>query len=208
MALKSSSYIRRADRDDLDRIVSWREDPAFMRFLYGDRTASPKQIREQIVAMLGRSPGNTTPTGVHFVVDSDKKGPIGLISVVNIGWRNRSCNVDTYISADVRNSFVGAMSWFRVIDFCFRELNMHRVNLYVYTFNPRSWRVIERSGAKRELTLNHHVFRDGEFHGMYGYGMITPEWENFLAEFQRHFKGIDLLSMIQERKRVAAEQVQ
>ena len=54
MALKSKTFLRRAERDDLDTIVAWMEDPDFLEFLYGDPTRSPKQIREQIVSMLDK----------------------------------------------------------------------------------------------------------------------------------------------------------
>ncbi|MBN2309180.1 MAG: GNAT family N-acetyltransferase [Candidatus Hydrogenedentes bacterium] len=204
MALKARVYIRRAEREDLDTVVSWREDPAFIRFLYGDRTRSPKQIREQIVGMLGRTAGHTMPNGIFLVVDSEKSGPIGLLSIVNIGWRNRSCNIDTYVVEKVRNSFLAAISFYRVLEYCFQELGMHRVNLFVYAFNARSWRVIERSGAKRELLLREHVARDGEVYDMYGYGLLRADWEWLREDFKSHFKGIDLLSMVAQRKQAAA----
>ncbi|MCP4639535.1 MAG: GNAT family N-acetyltransferase, partial [bacterium] len=195
---------RRAEREDLDTVVSWREDPAFQRFLYGDRASSPKQIREHIVSLLGRTGGQSVPNSVHLVIDSDKLGPIGMLSIVNIGWRNRSCNVDTYVTEKVRNSFLAAISFCRVLGYCFEELNMHRVNLFVYAFNPRSYRVIERTGAKRELTLRRHVARDGELYDMYGYGLIPEDWEWLKNDTRSHFKGMDLLSMIRERKEAAS----
>ena len=77
MALKTTVFLRRADRDDLDTVVSWREDPAFLLFLYGDRTSSPKQVREQIVSMLGRNTGHAMPSGIHLIIDSEKHGPVG-----------------------------------------------------------------------------------------------------------------------------------
>ena len=97
MAFKSQVIIRRADRDDLETVVSWMEDPAFQRFLYGDRTQSPKQIRRQIVGMLGRSSTVGMPQVVHFVADHKKHGPVGLFSVVNI-----SCGVVRVLPAQPR----------------------------------------------------------------------------------------------------------
>lgn len=202
MALKTSVYLRRAEREDLDTIVSWREDPAFLRFLYGDPTASPKALREQIVNMLGRSAGQTMPAGIYLMVDSERLGPVGLEAIVNIGWRNRSCNVDTYVIEKVRHSFVSTVSFYRTMEYCFEELNMHRVNLFVYAFNPRSWRIIERmSGAKRELLLRNHVARDGQRYDMYGFGMLAPDWARAKKRFTKSFKGIDLATMIAERRR-------
>ena len=56
MSFKLSSYLRRAERDDLDTVLSWMEDPDFQFYLYGDSAQSTRQVREKIIQMLGRSP--------------------------------------------------------------------------------------------------------------------------------------------------------
>jgi RimJ/RimL family protein N-acetyltransferase len=200
MALKSSVFIRRADREDLETIVSWMEDPAFQRFLYGDPARSPKQIREQIVGMLGRSAARTLPSGIYFMADSPKYGPVGLFSVVNMSWRNRSCNIDSYICENRRNGMFSTVAFYRVLEYCFRVLNMNRINIYIYGFNTRSWRLFELTGAKQELVLRQHVARDGELYEMYGYGLIRPEFDTFREFFLKRFKGIDLQTMISDLK--------
>jgi RimJ/RimL family protein N-acetyltransferase len=200
MALKSSVFIRRAEREDLETIVSWMEDPAFQRFLYGDPARSPKQIREQIVGMLGRASSRTLPMGIYFMADSPKYGPVGLFSVVGMSWRNRSCNIDSYICEQRRNGMFGTVGFYRVLEYCFHVLNMNRINIYIYGFNTRSWRLFELTGAKQELVLRDHVAREGQLHEMYGYGLLRPEFDKFRELFMQRFKGIDLVTMIAEVK--------
>ena len=57
MPFTTQTYIRRAERDDLDTVVRWMESPDFQYFLYGDPARSPRQVRDKIVAMLGRAAG-------------------------------------------------------------------------------------------------------------------------------------------------------
>ena len=205
MPFSTAVYLRRADRDDLDRIVEWMEDPDFQRFLYGDPTRSPKQIREQIVGMLGRTAGHMLPTGVYLMVDSDE-GPLGLLSLHNISWRNRSCSVDLYLgNKNRRNRFVGALAFFLAMEYAFDELNMHRVSAFIYSFNKPSWRVMELSGAKRELTLKDHVARDGELHDMYGYGFLRPEYEALRDKYAERYPSATLAGMIERMKVQASE---
>lgn len=193
MSIKFSLYVRRAEREDLDTVVDWMEDPDFIRFLYGDPARSPKRMRENIVNMLGRSPGNTMPLGVYLIMDSAEYGPFGMLALTNISWRNRSVNIDTYIGKkELREGFIGAVAFFRALEYCFYELNMHRVNLLVYSFNTRSWRVIERSGAVRELVLKDHVIRDGKFYDMYGYGLLRHEFDKLHSEISTRMPGITL----------------
>ncbi|NUM52510.1 MAG: GNAT family N-acetyltransferase [Candidatus Hydrogenedentes bacterium] len=200
MALKTSVFIRRAEREDLETIVSWMDDPAFQRFLYGDPARSTKQIREQIVGMLGRASARTLPMGVYFMADSPKYGPVGLFSVVGTSWRNRSCNIDSYICEQRRNGMFGTVAFYRVLEYCFQVLNMNRINIYIYGFNTRSWRLFELTGAKQELVLREHVAREGQLHEMYGYGLLRSEFDTLREWFLKRFAGIDLETMINDIK--------
>ncbi len=180
MPIKTAIFIRRAERDDLDTVVAWMEQSDFTQFLYGDTARSPKQIREQIVSMLGRSAGHPLPGGIYLLIDSEAYGLIGMLSLQNLSWRNRSCNIDLYIgNRDLRNRLVASLAAFRAIAYCFDELNLHRVGAYIYAFNAPSWRLFEKLGAVRELTLRDHVARDGKLHDLYGYGLLRSEFEAF-----------------------------
>lgn len=197
MLTKTGLFLRRADRDDLHVIVEWMEDPDFQRFLYGDPARSPKQIRQQIVGMLGRTAGQGLPHGVYLLLDSDE-GPMGLISLQQISWRNRSCSVDLYLKKEKRNGLVGALGFFRAMQYAFDELNMHRVSAFIYSFNKPSWRLMDLSGAVREITLKDHVARDGQFYDMYGYGFLRPEYEKLRARYAKRFPQATLAHMVEE----------
>ena len=157
-------------------------------------TATPpvlsKQIREQIVGMLGRASSRTLPWAIYFMADSPKYGPVGLFSVIGMSWRNRSCNIDSYICEQRRNGmFVAPSAFYRVLEYCFHVLNMNRINIYIYGFNTRSWRLFETHRFKQELVLRDHVAREGQLHEMYGYGLLRPEFEKFRSCSCKRFKG-------------------
>ncbi len=204
MPLTSRTYLRRAERDDLDTVVAWMEDEDFLRFLYGDPARSPKQIREHVITMLGRSTGQTLPGGIYLMIDSPDYGAVGLFSLQNLSWRNRACSIDLYIgNKKLRNRLVTGIAFFRAMEYCFDELNLHRVAAFIYAFNTASWRIIEKVGATRELTLPRHVARDGELFDVYGYGLLRSEFDAFR---QKHAAATGTLfrSMVEDRQAVAA----
>ena len=206
MPFTFSTYIRRAERDDLDTVVAWMESPDFQRFLYGDPARSPKQVREKIVAMLGRAVGHTMPGGIYLIIDSPTLGPVGLLSLQNISWRNRSCSVDLYIGQEAhRNGMIAAGAVYQTLEYCFHELNLHRVSAYIYRFNSASWRIFEKTGAVRELTLQNHVPRDGELHDLYGYGLLRTEFDAFRARYHHATESFSLERMIEALRAAAAE---
>ena len=205
MAWKSDVFLRRADREDLDTVVGWMEDADFQRFLYGDPARSPKQVREQIVGMLGRSAGHTMPGGIYLIIDSREKGPVGLVSLQSISWRNRSCSIDLYIGRkDLRAGATAGFAMYRVLEYCFDELNLHRVSAFIYSFNSPSWRLLEKTRARRELTLTEHVARDGKLYDLYGYGLLRDEFEQWRAEMKPHMAGRTLADMMESERQAAA----
>lgn len=186
MPISMDIFLRRAERDDLDTIVRWMEDEDFQRFLYGDPARSPRQVREQIVSMLGRSLGHTMPGAVYLIIDSKKHGPAGFLSLQNISWRNRSCSIDLYIGKkELRSGITATLATFRGFEYCFDELNLNRVSAFIYAFNRASWRTFEGAGAKRELVFHEHVARDGELHDVYGYGLLRSDFGPLKERFGR-----------------------
>ncbi len=198
MAFRTNVTIRRAEREDLDTVVEWMEDPDFQLYLYGDMTRSQRQIREQIVRVLGRAPGHTMPAAFQFILESERQGPIGLVLLQNLSWRNRSCSLDVYIGQKhLRKGIVIGLAFYRIMEYCFDELNLHRVSAYIYSFNSPSWRIMERSNAKREVTLRDHVVRNGELHDMYCYGLLRREFNEFRDSLKGRMAGKSLLDMIE-----------
>lgn len=171
------SFLRRAEREDLDTILAWMEDPEFQYFLYGDEAQSQRQIREKIILMLGRTPANAPPSVLHLLIDSKEEGLLGMIGLQNISWKNRSCSLDIYVRPSHRSvGMLAALSVFRALEYVFDELNMHRVSALIYAFNQNSWRIWERSGAQRELVLKDHIYRDNQLYDAYAYGLLRPEF--------------------------------
>ncbi|HDP34435.1 MAG TPA: N-acetyltransferase [Candidatus Hydrogenedentes bacterium] len=202
MSFTTDSYLRRAERDDLDAILAWMEDPDFRMFLYGDPAQSTRQTREKIIMMLGRSAGQAMPPAVYLLIESKKDGLLGMISLQNISWRNRSCNIDVYVGAkERRNGMIAALAVYRALEYAFDELNLHRINAFVYAFNRASWRILEKAGAVREMTLERHVRRDGELHDAYGYGLLRDEFNAMRQRFAGAAKGVALSAMIESPAR-------
>ena len=148
--------------------------------------------------MLGRSVGHTMPGSVYLLLESGDRGPIGLVSLQNISWRNRNCSIDVYLGdKDLRSGMTVGLCVYRALEYCFHELNLHRVAAYIYAFNKASWRILETTGAVREMTFPEHVFRDGKYHDVYAYGLLREEFEHFREKYAR-VDGVSLQDMIRD----------
>ena len=64
-----------------------------------------------------------------------------------------------------------------LLRFAFDELNLYRVQLTVFSYNPRAIRLYEKLGFRHEGTFREFVQRDGARHDMLLYGLLRQEWE-------------------------------
>jgi RimJ/RimL family protein N-acetyltransferase len=62
------------------------------------------------------------------------------------------------------------------LDFAFQELNLHRIQLTVYSYNERAMRMYEKLGFQREGVYREFLLRDGQHHDMLLYGILNHEW--------------------------------
>lgn len=63
-----------------------------------------------------------------------------------------------------------------VLDFAFGPLDLHRVELEVYDFNPRARHVYEKVGFVVEGVRRDALWWDGAWHGAVQMAILAPEW--------------------------------
>ena len=63
-----------------------------------------------------------------------------------------------------------------VLDYAFRELNLHRIQLTVFEYNARAILLYEKLGFRREGVYREFMQRDGKRYDMYLYGLLSREW--------------------------------
>jgi RimJ/RimL family protein N-acetyltransferase len=138
-------------------------------------TTDPREDHHDAWARAGQA----MPAAVYLLIESKGDGLLGMVSLQNISWRNRSCNLDVYVGVkQKRNGTVAALAVYRALEYAFDELNLHRINAFIYGFNKPSWRIFEKAGAVREMTLEKHVMREGALYDAYGYGLLMEEFDD------------------------------
>ncbi|GMV92334.1 MAG: hypothetical protein AMXMBFR82_21120 [Candidatus Hydrogenedentota bacterium] len=169
--------LRRPERRDLDVIVDWLSDPAFRRFLYGDNDRIKQQMGSHILALLGGAMSMPSSTAGHFVCAAEDRGPVGLASVQDLSWRNRSCAVSVYAAGVVEPERFYQSAFRAMVEYCFDELNLHRVSARVDSTTDAAHQALECLGARREVVLRGHGLRDGSPCDVYGYGILRAEFD-------------------------------
>jgi RimJ/RimL family protein N-acetyltransferase len=161
-------------QDDLPTIARWHQDAGFAR-MFDANPAAPKTSSALEPWLEGYSRSNT---GYLFGVRLLDGGElVGFIELDSILWPHRHTWLSIAIG-DVANQGqgYGAEALGLALQFAFQELNLHRVQLTVFSYNQRAIALYEKLGFRREGVFREHIERDGARYDMYLYGMLRPEW--------------------------------
>ncbi|MCL4252318.1 MAG: GNAT family N-acetyltransferase, partial [Anaerolineae bacterium] len=63
-----------------------------------------------------------------------------------------------------------------LLRFAFMDLNLHRLELNVFSYNARAIRSYEKIGFMREGVLRETLYRDGVYHDIHVMGILRREW--------------------------------
>ena len=64
-----------------------------------------------------------------------------------------------------------------LVRFCFNEINLNKVKLFVFSFNRRAVRCCEKVGFRIEATLRQELSRQGRYRDDHVMGLPRSEWE-------------------------------
>jgi RimJ/RimL family protein N-acetyltransferase len=128
-------------------------------------------------ALENKSKGSQIP---FTIVDRASGRIIGTTRIGDIDLINRNVEIGwTWLSPDFWRTSVNTECKYLLLQYCFEELNVIRVQFSVSGQNIRSQRAVERIGAKKEgVFRNHRIKSDGSIHDNVFYSIIDTEWPN------------------------------
>lgn len=160
--------------EDIKIIIGWYEDGSFSR--YFDVMPSSPKTEEQITKEIkGQQEGkNSFAFAIRSILTEEILGYIELdgiiwnqgVATVGIGLGNNSDRGKGYGKEALR----------LIQAFAFKELNLHRLQLNVISYNQGAISAYEKVGFKREGTYREFVNRDGRRWDLYLYGLLRQEY--------------------------------
>lgn len=162
--------------NDLAVMEEWFNNADFLR--YYDMVPAMPRTGKQLQSMLNDF--DKSNERIMFAIrHNETEKIIGVTGFDEIIWSNGSATLFIGIG---ENGFtgrgIGKEAMQLVLDFGFYELNFHRIQLNVISYNEIAIRLYESLGFIREGTYRDFILRDGKRFDMYLYGMLNSEWSN------------------------------
>jgi len=114
-----------------------------------------------------------------IVAKDDLASVLGEVVLNNIDWHNRAAGfrIALFDSAQFGKGY-GSQATRLMVQYGFETLNLHRIELEVYDFNPRAAHVYEKAGFVREGEKRDALFWQGSYHKAIVMSILKPDYEN------------------------------
>lgn len=166
-----------------EAFTRWNQDSEYYRLL--DSETAWLWSANKIKEWFEKETDTGMPTKIFFsirtVSASSVQGEdklIGFIAFEDIAWSNRDAYVAIGIGErDFWGKGYGTDAMRLMLRYGFDELNLHRISLTVYEYNPRGIRCYEKCGFKHEGRIREFILRDGRRWDMLHMGILRDEWK-------------------------------
>lgn len=166
--------LRGIERGDIPTFVRWLNDPEVRQYLLMYAPLSTAQEERWFEGRANRD------HDLLFAIEArvgDDWIHIGNCDLDKIDWKNRSAVFGIVLGEKAYwGQGYGTDAARTMLRFAFAELNLHRVELEVFDYNPRAQRCYEKAGYRLEGTRRHALFRDGRYHDVHVMSVLQDEF--------------------------------
>lgn len=143
------------------------------RYLTGTQSHITK---EQIAGYIERKAGDDSAVLLLIALQGNDE-VIGDIAIQDIDRNNRNANLRIAIGdREHQGQGYGREALLLMLDYGFGILNLHRIELEVFTYNSRAVHVYESIGFVREGVQRQALFYNHEYHDVIKMGMLENEY--------------------------------
>jgi ribosomal-protein-serine acetyltransferase len=103
----------------------------------------------------------------------------GRIGIYNIDQQNKHCSLGYWLGTGYVGKGIITKACKKLIEVCFNELGMNRVEIRCGTGNRKSAAIPERLGFKKEGVIRQGEFVNDRFIDLTVYAMLKEEWSSY-----------------------------
>jgi RimJ/RimL family protein N-acetyltransferase len=166
-------------RQDFSRLVGWADSAEFLMQWAGPIFTHPLD-KAQLEKYVQAAEGDPPSRRIFKAVATGSEEVIGHIELNNIDRRNRSAMVSrVLVDPARRGQGFGVELVRKAVELGFGELQLHRLELYVFDFNEAAIVCYRRAGFSVEGRLRESRRVGGEYWSLYVMSLLESEWRRY-----------------------------
>ena len=171
MIVGNKTILNPVIRQHRAKLFYWRNDRALLRL-----TGEYQPISEAAHDQWMDSVVKRADMFIFVILERGENRPIGYCFLSNVSPVHRNAKLGIAIGeADHRDKGYGSDALRGLVDFGFRDLNLERIWLDVFTDNARAIHVYEKLGFCHEGSLRRHYFVEGRYRDALVMGLLRHE---------------------------------
>ncbi|MFZ5352158.1 MAG: GNAT family N-acetyltransferase [Bacillota bacterium] len=115
--------------------------------------------------------------GFNLAIETKDGKFIGTCGANSVYQKNKVATVGIFIGhRDYLGKGYGTEAMKLLVDFMFKEININKISLHVFSFNQRAVKSYEKCGFKIEAVGREAIFRFGKYHDEYTMSILREEY--------------------------------
>lgn len=170
-------FLRKMEYSDTENIVKWRNSD-FVRNNFIYQALFTKETHENWIRTMVET--GKADQLIICLKDNMNDGeiPVGSVYIRDIDWNHNKAEYGIFIGEEnARGKGVGSQTAALMIEYCFKQLKLHRLFLRVFADNKQAIRSYEKAGFVQEAYLKDDVKINGEYRDIVLMGILNPEDE-------------------------------
>jgi len=168
--------LRAPDMDDLARNHRWINDREVARYLGGTARYLMSLAAEE-AWMRALCEQQMTFDRAFFAIETKEGAHIGNINLFNGAPEERRADLGIMIGEkDCWSRGFGADAIRTLLTFAFDEMNLRRVALQVFSYNPRGIACYQKCGFVEEVRMRDDMWHEGAYHDTIVMGILRSDF--------------------------------
>jgi RimJ/RimL family protein N-acetyltransferase len=164
-------YLRPLSQEDAETYFQQLFDPEVRRLTGTTRAFTKEGIQRYIDA---KSQDSSTVLLLICLKDTDEV--IGDIALQDLDPINRNCNIRIAIESEYQGKGYGSEAMPLMLDYGFGILNMHRIELEVFSYNTRALKMYEKLGFTQEGIQRDYLYYNHKYHDCIKMSILEDEF--------------------------------
>lgn len=162
--------MRPVERDDLERILEWRNSERIRTNMYSDHVITMEEHR----AWFERTKQHS---GSIYLIFEIRNQPAGLVYFADIDRNNGKSHWGFYLGAEDLPRGSGTAMGVIGLEYAFTQLNLRKLYGEVFAFNEASLRFHKKLGFVEEGRFAGHVLKSGVYEDVVSLALFREEWQ-------------------------------
>jgi UDP-4-amino-4,6-dideoxy-N-acetyl-beta-L-altrosamine N-acetyltransferase len=167
--------LRELRKEDILKINKWRNDSKLINYLVAPFRYINLDVDYRWYDNYMQNQNTTIRCAIVEATDEDNI--LGLVSLTNINFINRSAEVHIMIG-DTKNrgKGIGYFAVIEILNHAFNNMNLNRIELGVLESNTRALKLYEKVGFNHEGVKVQSIYKNGKFVDMIMMAILKEEF--------------------------------